>query len=142
MGDVQTEAGSVAADPAAQSSGDLVKQLTEHTSRLVRDEILLAQAELRQKGKQAGVSAGLFGGGGVVALYGGGAIVAGLVLLLAQGVTAWAAALIIGAALVVVAAVMALVGKQRMARAVPPIPTEAAASIREDVAAVKERIHR
>jgi len=44
--------------------GDLVRQLTEQVSVLVRDEIRLAQLELTRKGKKAGIGAGLMGGGG------------------------------------------------------------------------------
>ena len=40
-------------------TGELVKQLTEQVSVLVRDELKLAQVEMTRKGKQAGVGIGL-----------------------------------------------------------------------------------
>ena len=48
----------------------LISQLTEQISRLVRDEARLAQAEVTQKAKKLGVGAGLFGGAGLFAFFG------------------------------------------------------------------------
>ena len=42
------------------SASELVKALSEQTSRLVRQEMELAKVELSEKGKQAGIGAGLF----------------------------------------------------------------------------------
>ena len=58
------------------SASELVKQLSEQTSRLVQQEMELAKAELADKGKQAGIGAGMFGGAGVFALYALGALTA------------------------------------------------------------------
>ncbi|MDQ3678633.1 MAG: phage holin family protein, partial [Actinomycetota bacterium] len=55
--------------------GDLVKQVSEQTSSLVRKELQLAQLEMMEKVKRAGIGAGLFGGAGVAALYGVGALI-------------------------------------------------------------------
>ena len=41
-----------------ESVPDLVKQLTEQTKTLARQEIELAKAELTEKGKKAGLGAG------------------------------------------------------------------------------------
>jgi hypothetical protein len=57
--------------------GELVQQLSEQTSRLVREELRLAQLELAQKGKRAGLGVGLFGGSGLLSLYGLAAVIAG-----------------------------------------------------------------
>jgi uncharacterized membrane protein YqjE len=126
------------ADPRDQSVGELVERLSEQTARLVRDEIRLARVELQQKGKRAGISAGMFGVGGLLGLYAGGAIVAGLVLLLAMAVQAWVAALIVGVSLLAIAGVLALIGKKQVQHATPPVPEEAMRSVRQDVNAVKE----
>ena len=56
------------ADPGELSTGELVSQLSAQVSQLVRDELQLAQAELKQKGKRAGIGAGLAGAGGVLSL--------------------------------------------------------------------------
>ncbi|MGI3786216.1 MAG: phage holin family protein, partial [Janthinobacterium lividum] len=82
----------VTADPADKSVGDLVRSLSEDLSRLVRDEIRLAQAEVSEKAKKAGIGIGAFGGAGVIALYGLGVLIAAAVLGLAAALPAWLAA--------------------------------------------------
>jgi uncharacterized membrane protein YqjE len=125
------------------STAELVQRATEQVSRLVRDELALARAELTQKGKHAGIGIGLFGGGGALALYGLGALVATAILLLDLVLPAWAAALIVGVALFLLAGILALVGKKQVSQAVPPVPQAAVRSVRADVdtvtAAVKDR---
>jgi MFS family permease len=124
------------------SAGELVRQLTEQVSRLVRDELKLAAAEMAQKGARAGRGAGLFGGSGILALYGLacliGAAVAGLALELAP----WLAALIVGAAVLVIAGLAALTGRSQLKKAAPPVPEEAVDSAKAVVQEVRERAHR
>ena len=55
--------------PDTDSVGGLVSDMSAQVSRLVRDELQLAQADLQQKGKKAGAGAGLFGGAAVLGLY-------------------------------------------------------------------------
>ena len=123
-------------------TGDLVRQAADQISRLVRDELALARAEMVEKGKRVGTGAGLLGGGGVVALYGVAALLAAAVLGLAEAMPAWLAALIVAAALFAVAGVLAVVGRRQVAQGVPPVPREAAASVRADVEEVRERAQR
>ena len=124
------------------STAELVQRAAEQVSRLVRDELALARAELTQKGKHAGIGIGLFGGGGVMALYGSGALVAAVILLLALVMPGWLAALIVAVALFVLAGILALIGKKQVSRAVPPVPEATVRSVRADVdtvaAAVKD----
>ncbi|MEV4316220.1 phage holin family protein [Actinocrispum sp. NPDC049592] len=125
-----------------RSVSQLVSDASEQLSRLVRDEMRLAAAELRQKGKRAGIGAGMFGAAGVLALLGAGALVATAILALALVMAAWLAALLVGAALLVIALVAALIGKSQVSKATPPVPEEAAASVKNDIAAVREGVHR
>jgi Flp pilus assembly protein TadB len=127
---------------SAESAGELVKDLTEQVSRLVRDELKLAEYEMTRKAKRMGRGAGMFGGSGLMALYGVGCLLAAAIIALALVVPAWAAALIIGAVLLAVAAVAALAGKSQLGRATPPVPEQATASVKADVAEIKERAHR
>src|ERR671914_275274 len=59
-----------------RSVGELVQQLSQHTTTLIRQELRLAQSELQEKGKRVGIGAGMFGGvvllavAGVLALTG------------------------------------------------------------------------
>jgi hypothetical protein len=140
--DASTTVSAVTTDPADRSVGDLVRNLSEDLSRLVRDEIHLAQAEVGAKAKKAGIGIGAFGGAGVIALYGLGVLIAAAVLGLSAAVPAWLAALIIAVVLFVVAGVAALVGRKKLQQAAPPVPTRAIASTKADVAEIKESIKR
>jgi uncharacterized membrane protein YqjE len=124
------------------STGELVKMMTEQVSVLIRDELKLAQLELTSKGKQAALGAGMFGASGVVAIYGVGCLLACVIIAISGAVAAWLAALIVGAALLAAAGCAALIGKQRLSKATPPVPQEAVASVKADVEEVKERAHR
>jgi MFS family permease len=121
------------------SVAELVKQLSEQSSRLARQEVELAKAELAVKGKRAGVGAGMFGGAGAFGFYGLGALIAAAILALATAVTAWLAALIVALVLGAVAGVLALQGKNKVQQATPPVPEEATESVKEDVQWAKTR---
>ncbi len=139
------EAGSSRNGPAPgsdQSVAELIQQATQQTQTLVRDEIRLAQLELQEKGKRAGIGAGLFGGAGGLAFYGAGALIAGVILLLATAVDSWIAALIVAAVLFAGAGILALTGKKQIDQATPPQPEEATASVQRDVDEVKARASR
>jgi hypothetical protein len=124
------------------STGELVKMMTEQVSVLIRDELKLAQLEMTSKGKQAALGAGMFGTSGVVALYGVGCLLACAIIAISGVVAAWLAALIIGVALLVVAGLAALLGRQRMRKASPPVPAQAVADVKADVEEIRERAHR
>lgn len=127
---------------ADQSTAELVQQASEQISRLVRDEIALAKAELAEKGKHAGIGIGLFGGGGVLALYGVGALVATLIIVFNLFLDLWLAALIVTVLLFAVAGVLALIGKKQVSKAVPPEPSAAIQSVKADVDEVKHAVER
>ena len=121
----------------SRPTGELVKELAQTTSTLVRQEIELAKAEMGQKGKQAGVGAGLFGGAGVAALLALGALTAFLILLLELVMPAWLAALLVALLWAVVAGVLAFLGRQRIREAGPPKPEQTMESVQEDVETAK-----
>jgi Flp pilus assembly protein TadB len=127
-------------DTSQRSTSELVKTASEQISRLVRDELRLAQAELAQKGKHAGIGAGLFGAGGLIALYGVAALITAVVLLLAYVMPAWLAAVIVGVVLLGVAAVLALAGKKQVSHATPPMPEDAVRNVKADVATLTEAV--
>ncbi|NIJ13394.1 hypothetical protein FHU38_003738 [Saccharomonospora amisosensis] len=122
-----------------RSVAQLVTDLSEQTSRLVRDEMKLAMAELQSKGKRLGVGAGLAGAAGVIAFFGAGTMLAAAVLALALVLPAWAAALVIGGGLLLLAGLIGLIGKGQVRRASPPVPREAVDSVRKDIDTVRER---
>ena len=102
----------------------------------------VADVELTTKGKRAGVGAGLAGAGGVLALYGGGALVAAAVAALALVVDVWLAALVVGVLLLLVAGLLAVLGKNRISAASPPVPERAVEGVQRDVATVKQAVKR
>jgi len=114
------------------STAQLLTRLSEQTSQLVKDELRLATAELTQKGKKAGMGAGLFGGAGVIALFGVGALVACAILALDLVLSVWLAALIVGVG------IAALLGKKQVSKALPAKPAETIDNVKADLAAVKE----
>jgi hypothetical protein len=119
--------------------GDLIKELSEQTSRLVRQEMELARAELSEKGKKAGIGAGMFGGAGLVGFFAFAALTACFVLALATAVDGWLAALIVAAVYAAIAGVLALLGKSKVEEATPPAPEQAIESTKEDVAWTKRK---
>jgi MFS family permease len=119
--------------PGEASVAELVKQLSEQTSRLAHQEVELAKAELAIKGKRAGIGAGMFGGAGLVGLYALGALITAAIAALATAVDTWLAALIVGVVLAAVAGVVALTGKQKVQQAMPPVPEDSVESVKEDV---------
>jgi uncharacterized membrane protein YqjE len=125
-----------------QQIGDLVKQLSEQTSTLVRKELQLAQLEMTEKGKRAGIGAGLFGGAGLIAVFGVGTLIAAAVLALATAVDPWLSALIVAVVLLAGAGIAALTGKKQVEQAVPPAPEQAIQSGKRTVDEVKGRAGR
>lgn len=123
-------------------AGELVKQLSEQVSVLVRDELKLARLEMGRKGKQAGLGVGMLSASGIVALYAVGCLLACAIIAISGAVTAWLAALIVGAALLLVSGLAAVLGKGRLQKATPPVPEQAVGSVKADVEEIKERAHR
>jgi uncharacterized membrane protein YqjE len=113
--------------------GELMSELAEQTSTLVRQELALARAELTEKGRTAGVGMGLIGGGGGLALFAFGSLTASLILLLDQAMAAWLAALVVAVLYAAVAAVLALRGKERIEESTPPVPEQTLETLKEDV---------
>jgi uncharacterized membrane protein YqjE len=134
--------GKPAPDLEDASVGQLAARLSEQVSRLVHDELSLAEVEAKQKAKTMGLGLGMFGASGALAFFGVGAAVAAAVLGLATVVDAWLAAVIVAGALFVIAAVVALTGRQNVRQASPPVPTDAMASTKADVAAVRAAVKR
>jgi hypothetical protein len=125
----------------ASSTAELVQQLSEQLSRLARDEVKLAEAELARKGKLIGKSAGIFGGSGIMAVYGVGCLLAAAIAGLATVLAVWLAALIAGAVLLAIAGFAALAGKRDISRAAPLVPDQTLASVKADARAITERAH-
>jgi predicted lipid-binding transport protein (Tim44 family) len=132
-------AGDASTDQSDRPIGELVKQLSEQTSTLVRKEFELARAEMTQKGKVAGIGAGMFGAAGLFGLLALGTLTACFILALAEAMAGWLAALIVTGVYAAIAGVLALTGKNKVQEAGPPVPEQAKESMRRDVEWTKER---
>jgi len=117
----------------SHSTGELVKQLSEQTTTLVRKEFDLAKAELSQKGKVAGEGAGMFGGAAVVGLLALGTLTVVILALLDKAMDLWIAALIVTVIYGAIAAVLAMTGKDRVKKGMPPAPEQTVETVKEDV---------
>ena len=126
-------------DLRERPTSELLKQLSDQTTTLVRQEIELAKLEFREKGKKAGIGAGMFGGAGVFGLYAVGALTAAAIAALATAVATWLAALIVAVVWGAIAGVMALTGKKKVQQATPPVPEYTVESVKEDVQWTKAR---
>ncbi len=120
-------------------TGELLKELSDHTTTLVKQELDLAKAELAEKGKQAGMGAGMFGGAGLFGVGAFAAVTACVIAALATGMDVWLAALIVAVVYAAVAGVMAITGKKKVQEAVPPVPEQAKDSVKEDMEWAKTR---
>jgi hypothetical protein len=123
-----------------RSMGELFTELSQDLSTLVRQELKLAQAEMTEKGKRAGVSAGMFGGAGAAALAALGTLTACVIAALAEAMHVWLAALIVTVVYATVAGVLALRGRERMAQAAPAVPKQTIDTVKEDVQWAKTQL--
>jgi MFS family permease len=119
--------------------GELLKQLSEETTTLVKKELDLAKAEVAEKGQKAGKGVGMFGAAGVLGFLALGALTAFFIMLLDGAVPNWAAALIVAAVYGAIAGVLALQGKNKVQEATPPVPEQTVDSVKEDVQWAKTR---
>ena len=120
-------------------TGDLLRRLSDETTTLVKQELELAKAELQEKGKQAGMGAGMFGGAGLFGVGALAALTACIIAALELATPLWLAALIVGVVYAAVAGVLAMSGKRKVKEAAPPVPEQARESVKEDVEWAKTR---
>ena len=132
----------VMATTSDTSTKELVQELATQTSTLIRKELALAQVELKEKGKRAGIGGGLFGAAGLLAFLGLATLIACAVLALATAVDAWLAALIVAVVLFAGAGIAALVGKREVQQMGAPVPEQAIASTKQDVQEVRDHARR
>jgi hypothetical protein len=119
--------------------GEVAGELTRDLSLLVRQEIELAKAEMKEKGRVAAPGLGMIGGAGVTGLMAAGALTAFLILTLSIFLPEWSSALIVGAVLAAVTYVLVKQGKERVQQAGSPMPEQTIETVKEDVEWAKTR---
>jgi len=127
-------------DPREKSLGELLGELSQETATLVRQEVELAKAELSQKAKAGGQAAGMFGGAAFAGLLAAATFTAFLILVLAEIMPAWVAALVITLVYAGAAAFLALRGKEKAKALAPPVPEQTVETVKEDVEWAKSRM--
>ena len=120
--------------------GELVKQLSDQTTALVRAEVELAKAELSEKGKKAGMGAGMFGGAGLFGVFGFAALTTAIIAALDLAMATWLAALIVAVVYFAIAGIAALMGKKKVSEATPLAPQQAIDTTKADVEVTKARV--
>lgn len=130
----------VAPEGDTRSLGELFSELANETTTLIRQEVALAKAELRQKAVSAGRDVGFIVVGGLLAYAGLLALIATVIIALALALPWWLAALIVGVVVVGIGGLLALKGisglKQDEAN---PVPRQTIKSIQDDVRWAKEQ---
>jgi hypothetical protein len=119
------------------SVSELMSQLSADASRLIRDELRLAQKEFQESARHAGIGAGLFSVAGLLALFGVASLITAGLAALSVVLPVWAAALIVAAVLFVAAGIAGLVGKKQVQEA-SPTPQQTVANVKADIHEVKD----
>ena len=117
--------------------GALVHDLSQQLPELIRSELRLAQAEVAEKGKRAGLGVGMFSVAWLLAHFGVAALITTAILALDLVLPAWLAALIVAVVLLAAGGIVAMAGKKQVAQAGPPKPERAIEGVKEDIATVK-----
>jgi hypothetical protein len=131
----RTDGGDLRERPLGEVAGELTRDL----SLLVRQEIELAKAEMKEKGRVAAPGLGMIGGAGITGLMAAGALTAFLILVLSIFLPEWSSALIVGAVLAAVTYVLVKQGKERVQEAGSPVPEQTIETVKEDVEWAKTR---
>lgn len=122
------------------SLGKLVEQISDQASRLVRAEIALAKAELAEKAKKSGIGIGLLVFALLILVYTVGVLLLAAVYGLGTVWPLWLSALAIGGFMLLVTAVLALAGVQLLKKGTTP--PESVQRVKDDIASIKEGMHR
>jgi VIT1/CCC1 family predicted Fe2+/Mn2+ transporter len=125
-----------------ESFGDLAKGLSQDMSTLVRQEMQLARAEMKEYAREAGTGLGMFGGAGIFALATLGALTAFLIIAFDLFMPLWLSALIVTVLWGAVAAVLYFQGRDKLREAGSPVPEQTVETVKEDVDWAKDTLRR
>jgi ABC-type nickel/cobalt efflux system permease component RcnA len=125
------------ADPTGRSLPQLLRDLTNSVSDLIRSEIALARAETSEKVSQAGTAAVSIAAGAVIGLAALLVVVQALVVALAEVMEPWLASVIVGLALAAIAWFMMRKGQNDL-RATNLMPERTIQNVRRDAQVVAD----
>ena len=129
--------GPVPARTEEPTLGALVHDLSQQIPDLIRSELRLAQAEVAEKGKRAGLGIGMFSAAGLLAFFGIAGLLTTVILVLDLVMPTWVAALVVTLVILAAAGAVALAGKKQVEQAAPPLPERAVEGVKEDIATIK-----
>jgi len=121
-----------------RSLGQIVSDVAQDLSTLVRQELDLAKTEVKQEASRAGKGVGMLGGAGVAGHLALIFVSLCAMFVLNNAVPIEVAALIVTVFWAIVAAVLALTGKKALDRTNPALP-QTQRSLKEDAAWVKQQ---
>ncbi len=125
-----------------RSLSDIVRELTQDLSALVRSEVALARTELQHSISRLGTGAGLLGGAGVIGLFALEFVLLTLMFgIVALGLSLWLAALIVAVFLGFVAGVLAMSGRKSVQGA-SLTPTHTIEQVKTDISTIKADVAR
>ncbi len=127
-------------DQTDRGIAELLRDLSNDTATLVRQEMQLARAEIVEKAKPVGASAVSFGGTALFGLGAFGAATAFLIAVLALAIPTWAAALIVAIVYGAVAYALVLNGKRKLANAEPPLIPQTTQTVKDDISWAKTQV--
>lgn len=119
------------AQPAPEGFGTLISEILADLQGIVRGEVALAKAELKEDAGVIGKAAGSLAAGALVALVGFIFLMLGVTYLLNKSLEMWISAGIVGLALLIIGAILVMSGKNKLSAASLK-PTRTIDSIKED----------
>jgi uncharacterized membrane protein YqjE len=122
-----------------RSTVDLLKDIFGNVEEIIRSEVRLAKAEIREDAVKGFGAAKLIGIGALLGLYALGFALLGVVYLLSLVVPAWGSALIVGVVVGVAAAVLVSRGREQLKK-LSPKPEKTLESVKENAAWIKDQI--
>lgn len=120
--------------------GSLISGVIKDLQELVRDEVQLAKVEIKEDIAEITKAAGMFIAGAVLGLVGLIIFMIGVADLLAEWMDGWLAAGIVGLVLLAIAAILAIVGKNKISAANLK-PQQTIDSLKEDQAWAKRQMN-
>ena len=122
-----------------RSLGELFSELSRQTSTLIRQEVALAKVEMKQKGAEAGKDIGMMAAGGALAYAGLLALIATAIIVLANVMEWWLAALIVGLVVVGVGGMLIQRGMSALKQS-GMAPEQTIATLKEDTEWAKRQL--
>jgi len=116
----------------SRSIGDIVGDVTQDLTTLIRQEIDLAKTELKEEATKAGKGAGMLGVAGLSGYFAVLFLSTTLMFVLDEFLEMWIAALIVTVLWAAATAVLAMIGKNKLQASRPQLP-QTQQTLKEDV---------